>query len=221
MSSASNAGSRSRSSARASRSARVRRARRAGATAPTWLARMRQPAEWNDPPEATADLRVAVPAEVDHRALRREQVERELQPGRRRARVHDEVAALAAWRASAGRGEADAQRRRHGGPGGVHVDEGHLGTRGSRRAGGRRSSPTIPAPTTATRSPTSGAASHSALTAVSTVPASTARSRRHVVGHDDDRLDGHDVRASGAGTGRRRCGPSRSGGPSSTTPTLR
>ena len=36
--------------------------------------------------------------------------------------------------------------------------------------------PTMPAPTTATRSPTSGAASHRALTAVSTVPASTARS---------------------------------------------
>src|SRR5690606_14370853 len=35
--------------------------------------------------------------------------------------------------------------------------------------------PTIPAPTTAMRSPTSGAASHSALTAVSTVPARTAR----------------------------------------------
>ena len=36
--------------------------------------------------------------------------------------------------------------------------------------------PTIPAPTTAIRSPTSGAASHSAFTAVSTVPARTARS---------------------------------------------
>jgi hypothetical protein len=35
--------------------------------------------------------------------------------------------------------------------------------------------PTIPAPTTAIRSPTSGAASHSAFTAVSTVPARTAR----------------------------------------------
>ncbi len=33
----------------------------------------------------------------------------------------------------------------------------------------------MPAPTTVTRSPSSGAASHSALTAVSTVPASTAR----------------------------------------------
>ena len=47
-------------------------------------------------------------------------------------------------------------------------------------AGNRLSSratqqPTIPAPTTVTRSPSSGAASQSALTAVSTVPASTAR----------------------------------------------
>ena len=33
----------------------------------------------------------------------------------------------------------------------------------------------MPAPTTVIRSPTSGAASHSAFTAVSTVPASTAR----------------------------------------------
>lgn len=33
----------------------------------------------------------------------------------------------------------------------------------------------MPPPTTAIRSPTSGAASHRALTAVSTVPASTAR----------------------------------------------
>ena len=46
------------------------------------------------------------------------------------------------------------------------------GNRASRRA---TQQPTIPAPTTATRSPTSGAASHRALTAVSTVPASTAR----------------------------------------------
>ena len=35
--------------------------------------------------------------------------------------------------------------------------------------------PTIPAPTTATRSPTNGPASQRALTAVSSVPASTAR----------------------------------------------
>jgi hypothetical protein len=55
--------------------------------------------------------------------------------------------------------EADAERGRD------------LG-RASRRA---TQQPTIPAPTTATRSPTSGAASHRALTAVSTVPASTAR----------------------------------------------
>ena len=36
--------------------------------------------------------------------------------------------------------------------------------------------PTIPAPTTLTRSPTRGGASQRALTAVSTVPARTARS---------------------------------------------
>ena len=48
----------------------------------------------------------------------------------------------------------------------------HPGIPASRRA---TQQPTIPAPTTATRSPTRGAASQSALTAVSTVPASTAR----------------------------------------------
>ena len=53
--------------------------------------------------------------------------------------------------------------------------------------------PTIPAPTTAIRSPTSGAASHSAFTAVSTVPASTARVGRHVVGHRGHRGGRHHV----------------------------
>ena len=50
--------------------------------------------------------------------------------------------------------------------------------------------PTMPAPTTVIRSPTSGAASHSALTAVSTVPASTARAGGHAVGHHGHRAAG-------------------------------
>jgi hypothetical protein len=37
-------------------------------------------------------LGVSVPAEVEHRALGREQIERALEPGRRRACVHDQVA---------------------------------------------------------------------------------------------------------------------------------
>src|SRR4051812_41648135 len=39
------------------------------------------------PAERDADLRVAVPAQLDHRALGPEEVERALEPGRRRARV--------------------------------------------------------------------------------------------------------------------------------------
>ena len=57
-------------------------------------------------------------------------------------------------------------------------------TPGKRASSAATQQPTIPPPTTAIRSPTSGAASHRALTAVSTVPASTARAGGHVVGHE-------------------------------------
>ena len=121
--------------------------------------------------ERQPDLRVAVPAEVDDRALRREQVERALQPGGRRAGVDDQIATVG----GVGRQrEVDTERGRDVGAAGVDVDERHLHRRepASSRA---TQQPTMPAPTTVTRSPSSGAASHSALTAVSTVPASTAR----------------------------------------------
>ena len=65
-------------------------------------------------------LGVAVPAELEHRALRREQVERELEPGGRRARVHDQVAP--AGRVLRPR-EAGAEGGRDLGPRGVDVDE--------------------------------------------------------------------------------------------------
>ena len=78
----------------------------------------------------------------------------------------------------------------------------------------------MPAPTTATRSPTSGRASHIAFTAVSTVPASTARE----AGTDD----GTTVTAEAGTTYAVWCGyrqntvrPTNEDGPSSTTPTLR
>ena len=123
VTSASKAGSRSRSSASASRSAVVRRPLRAGETVPTWLARMPRRLEWNAPPSERRDLDVAVPAEVDHRALGREQLERPLKPGGRRAGVHDEVAAVG----GVGRQrEVDPERVRHLGPVGVDVDERHL-----------------------------------------------------------------------------------------------
>ena len=139
--------------------------------------------------ERQPDLGVAVPAEVDHGALGREQVERALQPGRRRAGVDDQVAAAG----GVGRQrEVDAERGRDRGPAGIDVDERdlHAGNRRSRRA---TQQPTIPAPTTATRSPTSGAASQRALTAVSTVPASTARAGGTSVGHDGHGAGRHDV----------------------------
>src|SRR3954466_14753055 len=63
---------------------------------------------------------VAVPAEVDDRALGREQLERPLQPGGRRAGVHDQIApALGVGRQR----EADPERGRDVGPAGIDVDE--------------------------------------------------------------------------------------------------
>ena len=93
-------------------------------------------------------------------------------------------------------------------------------TAGKRASSRATQHPTIPAPTTATRSPTSGAASHNALTAVSTVPASTAR--------DNGTPSGTTVTAPAGTTYAVWCGyrqktvrPRSSAGPSSTAPTLR
>ena len=66
------------------------------------------------------DLAVAVPAEVDDRALGCEQVERPLEPGGRRAGVHDQVATVG----GVGRQrEVDADRGRDIGPAGIDVYE--------------------------------------------------------------------------------------------------
>ena len=80
--------------------------------------------------------------------------------------------------------------------------------------------PTMPAPTTATRSPRSGRASHSALTAVSTVPASTARRGGTPSGTTVTAVAGttYDV---WCGCRQNTVRPTRSAGPRSTTPTLR
>ncbi len=73
--------------------------------------------------EREPDLAVAVPAEVDDRALGREQVERPLKPGGRRAGVNDQVAAVG----GVGRQrELDAHRGRDVRPAGVDVYERHL-----------------------------------------------------------------------------------------------
>ena len=127
--SASKAGSRSRSSASASRSAVVRRPLRAGETVPTWLARMPRRPEWNAPP---SDSRTSLsPYQLSSMTVPsgREQVQRPLEPGGRRAGVHDQVATVG----GVGRQrEVDAERGRDVGPAGIDVDERDL------HAGNRR-----------------------------------------------------------------------------------
>ena len=63
--------------------------------------------------QLSLDLLVPVPAQLEHGALRGEQLERALQAGRGRARVHDEIAVAGGV---LGTGEARAQRGRHAGP---------------------------------------------------------------------------------------------------------
>ena len=71
-------------------------------------------------PERQPNLGVAVPAEVDDRAFGGEQVERPLEPGGRRARVHDQVATVGC----VGRQrEVDAERGRDIGAAGIDVHE--------------------------------------------------------------------------------------------------
>ena len=74
-----------------------------------------------------------------------------------------------------GQREADAERGGDAGAAGSASTSCDAGAGEAGQQPRRRKQPTMPPPTTAIRSPTSGAASHSALTAVSTVPASTAR----------------------------------------------
>ena len=126
VTSASNAGSRSRSSARASRSAAVRRALAGRRDRPDLAGAEPQPARVERAAEREPHLGVAVPAELEHRALGREQVQRALEPGRRRARVHDQVAAAGGVVRLR---EADAERGRDLGPRRVHVDERDLDRR--------------------------------------------------------------------------------------------
>ena len=131
-----------------------------------------------------------------------------VQAGGCRAGVHDEVA-VARRVGRAGRSRRRAPRRPP--PALVDVDQLHRapGMAASSRA---TQQPTMPAPTTAIRSPTSGAASQSALTAVSTVPASTARVRRAPVGYGRHRAGRHDV-AVWCGYRQKTVRPSSAGGP--------
>ena len=158
--------------------------------APTWLPRMLSRPEWKRAAQRQAHLAVAVPAQLDHCALRREQFQRSA--GARRT---------SRWRARPGRGRrrprpAARTRRRappRRRPVAASTSTSWTVTPGNRARRRATQQPTIPAPTTVIRSPTSGAASHSALTAVSTVPASTARAGRHVIGYDDHGVGRDDV----------------------------
>ena len=168
----------------------VRRARAGRRHRPDLAGPDGQPAVVERLAQRQGDRRVAVPAEVDHGRVRSEQVERELQPGRRGAGVEDQVE-VAGRVLGPGERRARAARPARPGPG-----SGRPGSRtrpGSGRAAGPTHAPTMPAPTTATRSPTSGAPSHSALTAVSTVPASTARRAGTPSGTTVTAAAGHDV----------------------------
>ena len=138
-----------------------------------------QPAGVEGLPQRQADPPVAVPAQLDDGALRGEQLQRPREPLLGGAGVHDEVAVA---EGVLGRREADAQRLGDGGPRRVRVDQLHPYRRETGRAGPRHRSRPSRRPTTAIRSPTSGAASHRAFTAVSTVPASTARAAGTVSG---------------------------------------
>jgi hypothetical protein len=80
----------------------------------------RKPARVEGAAERERDLAVAVPAEVEHRALGREELERPLQSGRRGARVHDEVAITGGV---VGQREADAERRGDLRAGRIDVDQ--------------------------------------------------------------------------------------------------
>src|SRR5215211_5051069 len=214
VTSASNAGSRRRSSARASRLAVVRRTLRAGDTVPTWLARSRRRPAWNAPPSESRTS--ASPYQLSSSTV---------PSGASRSSEHwspADVALVCTTRshpaaASSGRAKpapsAAATSARDASTSTSVTST--AGNPASRRA---TQQPTIPAPTT--RSPTSGAASHRALTAVSTVPASTARA--------GGTSSGTTVTAPAGTTYTVWCGyrqktvrPRSSGGPCSTAPTFR
>ena len=202
VTSASKAGSRSSSSASASRSAVVRRPLRAGERVPTWLARMPEATRVERAAQRKPDLAVAVPAEVDDRALGREQVERPLEPGGRRAGVHDQVATVG----GVGRQrEVDAERGRDIGPAGIDVDERDLHRREPAQQAGDAAADH---PGADDRDPVAeqrcgvpqgvdggldGAREHGT-------------SGWHALGHDGHRVRPAPRRRSGAGTGRRPCG---------------
>ena len=169
-------------------------------------------------PAPASTVAVAVPAELDARSPPA--------PAARATRCSPADVALV-WTtrsqppaAVPGGAKPHPERGRHRGTGRLDVDQRRPPCRGPAPGAGRRSSPTTPPPTTATRSPTSGAASRGVdarsppSRPAPPAPPAPRRARR------SPRKAGRRT-PSGAGGGRRRCGPEQVGGPSSTTPTLR
>ena len=116
VSSASKAGSRSRSRASASRSAVVRRAAPGRRDRADLAGADAEPAGVEGAAQRQLHLAVAVPAEVDDRALRREQVQR--RAAARRTSRWRARRGRGRRRASSGRAKRDAERRRDLGPAG-------------------------------------------------------------------------------------------------------
>src|SRR5215208_1331457 len=216
VTSTSNAGSRSSSSARASRSAVVRRALRAGDTVPTWLARRPRRPAWNAPPSESRTS--ASPYQLRSSTV---------PSGASSSSEHWSPADVALVCTTRSRPPAASSGRANAAPSAAatsarvaSTSTSVTSTPGNRASSRATQQPTIPAPTTATRSPTSGGASQRALTAVSTVPASTARA--------GGTSSGTTVTAPAGTTYAVWCGyrqktvrPRSSGGPCSTAPTLR
>ena len=140
--------------------------------------------------ERQLDLAVAVPAELDDRALGREQVERSLQPGGRRAGVHDQVASRRRRRPAA-RSRRRARRRPR--PGRIDVDERDLRPPGTGSAARATQQPTMPAPTTVTRSPSSGRRVPQRVDGGLDGAREHGAGGRHVLGHDGHRAGRHHV----------------------------
>ena len=173
VSSASNTGSCSRRSARREPVApSLRLPRRRGATIPTWLERIVRRREWKSPPSrrltARSPYQLASMISPSVAAVSRASCS----PSPKPLVSHHEVAVAAARRPDA-RTRRRAARRRP--PSQRSTSTSVTSTPGMPRASRATAHPIMPAPTTLTRSPTSGAASHRMFTAVSTAPASTAR----------------------------------------------
>ena len=149
----------------------VRRPARAGETVPTWLARMPRRREWKTPPRerrtsaSPYQLRSMTSPSAASRSSDSWSPADVALVCTTRSRAPAASSGGAKWTPSPAATSARA------GCTSTSVTSAP-GIRERRRA---TQQPTIPAPTTAIRSPTSGAASQAALMAVSTVPASTAR----------------------------------------------